>query len=74
VIVQRLVYKLVPGLLVSELRKRRDFGVLKCGIDGVEAAESASNGLALEVESASDLSTILSLEDVVSLSIEYFRR
>ncbi|CAL8096019.1 unnamed protein product [Orchesella dallaii] len=72
IIIQRLVYKLVPGLLVSEIRRRRDF-FIKNGMDPVEAAESASNSIAAEIEASSDLSTILSLDDVVSLSVEYFR-
>lgn len=69
-IVQRLVYKLVPGLLLSELRRRREYAESK---DVVKAAESVSDTMALEVDAASDLSTILSLDDVVSLSIEYYR-
>ncbi|ODN05882.1 Polycomb complex protein BMI-1 [Orchesella cincta] len=72
VIIQRLVYKLVPGLLVSEIRRRRDFSI-KNGMDPVEAAELASNSIAAEIEASSDLSTVLSLDDVVSLSVEYFR-
>lgn len=69
VIVQRLVYKLVPGLLVSELRRRRDHAL---DTQNVKAAEFVSDEMAMEVDAASDVSTILSLDDVVSLSIEYF--
>lgn len=73
VILQRLVYKLVPGLLVSEIRRRRDFSIKK-GIDYPEAAELASNSIAEEIETPTDLPTVLTLDDVVSLSIEYYRR
>lgn len=77
VIVQKLVYKLVPGLLVSELRRRREH---KGGKEDVKGVENVSEAMALEVTdmtnaaAAAEQPTILSLDDVVSLSIEYFTR
>ena len=64
---------MVPGLLVTEVRRRKEYQSKAPPDGGSASTEEAAAAASVEPEEVEDL-CVLSVDDAVSLSLEYYKR
>lgn len=64
---------MVPGLLVTEVRRRKEYQVKVPSSEATAAATPSTPAAdSVELEEAEDV-CVLSMDDAVSLSLEYYK-